>query len=355
MRYFLPFCFLFLFLSAHSQEQITLKFISFPSTQEPAEKIRVSIQNNEYLIKNGNTISVNVVPDYTTSLKIECSIPSGPQTFYYLDPKPGHTYEFEVGMKVNGIYIKLLKGEEAKIGELAQRYDSLANNEWDKKLKAEQASDKVDTYQNGVAWEVWSNQEIKLHYYSALLSGIYTRRAYGDNDNTLKGAGYGFSVGSNWMKLKIPEYQAGLSKWNSFNWGLGLDAYMYASSYGKDLTDANYLTFNSMIVGNLGWTWGLGKFDYDVHWKGVALTPKYRPSFVLSYTIPMDNVYTSNDMETKFNAFGVGFDLDFFSFSATTDNLTVDQQTKISIFFLPPIGKCPFFFSIGAGVILWPN
>jgi len=113
MKKLLPFFFLLLFVTAKSQDQITLKFIRPSISKGVTEKILITIQNKEYFINDGSTLSVNVSTDYTTSLRIDCGVPQGPQTNYYLETKPGQTYNLELGLKMTGIYIKLLSDDDA--------------------------------------------------------------------------------------------------------------------------------------------------------------------------------------------------------------------------------------------------
>lgn len=385
MKNLLFLCFFLPFVTAQSQEQITLKIVRPSSAQGSEEKIQVSIQNNDYIIKNGGTISVNVVPDYTTSLKIDCSVSSGAQTSYFLDPKRNETYVFEVGLKINGIYIKLTSGQEAKKEELAPPVDtSKRSDEWNTKLKVDRdnlgVSFKAEqTNETQAIRDEWIKRGGPVVYYSGLVQGLYLRMDMGKGTGgAVNGFGGGPSGSVNFINLKIPEYTTGLSTWNSVNAGIGIDANMYGFIYSykfattvptstfpyyksSNITmNMTMLTFSCMFIGNLGWTVGLGKFIDEGNWKGVALTLKYRPSFNISSTITtMTSNSTSmpstsdSSFDTQFNAGGVGFDIDFSNFSSTMTKLAPEAQTKLTFFFLPPIGKSPLFISFGIGVVLY--
>lgn len=386
MKKILTICFLLLFFAAGAQEQITIKFVRPQSSQGADDRIQLSIQGNEYLIKNGGTISVNVMPDFKSSLKIDCSLPSGLQTSYFLDPKPAQNYEFEVGVKLNGLYVKLISGEEAVQDGPVQQGDGQS----DSNLKINPSSGigitAEKTNQSNSVREEWLRKGGHVRYSSAMLTGTYFRldlsksglKLPSNKTSAVTGYGGGYSVSTNSINLKIPEFTTGVSKWSSFNWGIGLDVIIYGfklptvktvlSPSSSMTMEMSAVSMSMRIVGNIGWTIAQGKFIDEGTWKGVALTLKYRPSFDFTYTgvttkttITPTNPYISNGTNTsssgdgQLNAGGFGLDLDFTSFSAKMEKLAPKPKSKISFFVLPPVGKNPLFISLSYGITFYPR
>ena len=196
-----------------------------------------------------------------------------------------------------------------------------------------------------------------------------------DKVGKMNGYGGGYSFFMNMINLKMPEYKTGPSNWKSFNWGLGYDLVIYNFKFPLDAgtlrIDMNSTYMNIMFTGNVGYTWGFGKYIDESTWKGVALTLKYKPSYNLSLVTstittkipPMPPVYpngytqTTTDSQSSgsFNAGGFGFDLDFNKFSATAEKLAPRPRTKFSFFILPPIGDNPLFVSASLGVLFYPR
>ncbi len=363
------FAFALLFFSATGQEMVTLKFVRPSKLQGMAAKIRITIQGNEYILKNGSSISVNVKPDFGSSLKIDCKVPLGSQTAYYLRPKPGEAYEFEVGFKFSGIYINLTSGQEAKLGETVQPVSDTASGKLDTKVNLNPENQGVGitaekTDPSEAIRQEWLKRGGKVVYTSVMLTGTYFGMDV-ENFGKINGYGGGISFSQNWINLKIPQFKPGLSTWNSFNigWGYDLMIYSYKFDFVQDPLTINTSVFNMSIpiAANIGWTLGLGKFLDEGNWHGVALTFKYRPSLMLNMsssttkitsTNPMipNSTSTSSDNNAQFNAAGFGFDLDFSSYSATMEKLAPKPKTKFSFFFLPKTSKSPLFISLSLGI-----
>lgn len=374
MRTFLPFCFLLFFVTANAQESITLKFVRPSSTKGSTDKIQISIQNNDYILKDGGNISINVTPDFAKSLKIECTAVSGPQTNYFLDPLPNQIYEFEVGLRVNGIYIKLMNGQEVNLGGMVQQPDN--DKAIDNNLKVDRNNKDIGLVEEQpkepeTISGKWLRSGGKISYSSLMLSGIYARVDKG-KFGAMNAAGAGYSASRNFLNFKVPEYTRGPANWNSFNWGIGLDLNMYALQFntiyksGGLTTTTNYsfATLNIIVVGNLGWTWGFGKFVNENNWKGLALTAKYRPTFSNSLTMKTVKVSTSNPLidpkkstsditDKLFNYAGIGVDLDFINYTNTGKKISQKPRSKISLFFGPPVGDNPMIISLSYGLTIY--
>lgn len=377
MKKLLPFWFLLIFATAQSQEQITLKFIRPSISVGATDKISIAILGNEYLIGNGNTILVNVTPDYTSALKIDVSVSSGIQTNYYLEAAPGQTYNFEVGFKMTGIYIRQISDDAVKNVQQVNQNAAVNNNEgWNTKLKVDRNNKSIFTAEKAGDSEVRDNFLRKggsVTYNSMMLTGTYFRMDLKNlgSSGAINGYGGGFSYYTNGITLKIPEYKLGLSKWNSFNWGLGYDILLYSYKFSSKINsmtmDMSTLTFNMMINLNLGWTWGFGKFLDENNWKGVALTVKYRPSLTIANSFTTTNIKSTppnsfidgktsaSASNVQFNAGGFGFDIDFSNFTSTMDKKAPKPSSKIAFFFLPPTGKSPLFISLSYGMIVYPQ
>ncbi len=358
MKKFLPFCFLLLFVTAAAQETITLKFVRPAKFQGSGMKIRIIIQDNEYILKNGSEISVNVKPTYTTSLRIDCKAMMGGQTVFYLKPKPGQNYEFEAGVKFSGLYIDLKSGEE---GSGMQQADSLSM-----KLSGGKVGTGIINQSQSIRDE-WIQRGGKIRYYSVMLTGIYFSLDMKDVGK-MHGYGGGYSAYMNWLDLKIPDFKTGKSNWSSLNYGIGYDFVLYSFNFKTSTPPITMkmtmTTLNILVTGNIGYTWGIGKFKDEATWSGVALTLKYRPALNIAYTgtsiemkstnplIPSSTT-SSGDGNVKFNAGGVGFDIDFASYSATARKIAPKPKSKFSFFMLPPVGDSPLFISLSYGIVFY--
>lgn len=369
MKNILLFALMLVVASVAAQEPVTLKFTRPDKVQASASKIKLNVQGNEYIIKNGASISINVVPEYGKSLLIDAS-----HATYYLKPKPGETYEFEVGFKFAGPYIMLLSGEEAKPGEIAQKTDTTAKPEgWETNLKIDRDNmgagitlQKTD--QSEAIRQEWLSRGGKIKYESIVFNGTYfgmDMDMEGVDANRIDGYGGGISFYQNWINLKIPAYKTGTSSWNSFNIGWGYDMLVYAYKFNIKMdpitTKMDVVSISMPISANIGWTLGLGKFLDEGNWKGVALTLRYRPSLMINYsnsTVKMTSTdphipgstTTGSDSNVQFNAGGVGFDIDFSNFSSTMEKLAPKPKLKLSFFVMPPVKDMPLFISFGLGI-----
>jgi len=119
---------------------------------------------------------------------------------------------------------------------------------------------------------------------------------------------------------------------------------------------------NFLIVANIGYTIGLGKFLNENNWKGVAITIKYRPTLNMTIaktdmtmTIAGYGTTTTSDTDnsTTFNAGGFGFDWEFSNFTSSMNKIAPPPKMKLSFFFLPPIKNSPLFISFSLGVVYY--
>lgn len=353
----------------YAQEGVTIKFIRPSKFQGSAAKVRIIINDNEYILKNGSEISVIVPHDYSKPLLIEASA-GGTRQSYRLRAIPSEKYVFETGFEFKGIYLKLLEGKELAVGEVIQKSDTVnaggeTNVKIDKDGKAVGfAIQKID--ESEAIRQEWLARGGKIKNESVLLTGTYFGMDLKDFDTRIDGYGGGVSLATNWLNLKIPEYKTGISNWNSFNYGWGVDMLLYHYKLDVDISgggsmDMSVLNLSFPIAANLGWTFGFGKFLDPGNWKGVALTFKYRPSLTLNivsttstikFPAPLNTTQTdyNSDTNASFNLGGFGVDFEFSNFSATMNKLAPKPKTKFSFFVLPPVGDTPMFISISLGV-----
>ncbi|MHC1703126.1 MAG: hypothetical protein AB9846_04395 [Tenuifilaceae bacterium] len=366
MKKLLPFLFILVFVTVKSQDQITLKFIRPSIPSRATEKILITIQSKEYIINDGSDLTINVLPDYTTSLKIDSKVENGPQTNYYLESSPNQTYFFEVGLKKTGIYIKQISRDFA-----TQAETNKSNEGWNNKLKVDRKDKSIGftaekTNETQAIRDDWMKKGGAVQLSSQLLTMIYFRSDMSESGGgIINGYGYGFSMGNNQINLKVPQFKTGLSKWSSFNFGSGIDFNTYAMKYELSMqgvsSKMNIRNISFMFVGNIGYTFGLGKFLDESNWKGMAFTIKYRPT--LNMTIAKTEMTmviagqstTSTDTKntTTPNFGGFGFDWEFSNFTSSMNKIAPPPKMKFSFFLLPPIKGSPLFISFSLGVVYY--
>ncbi|QKG80874.1 hypothetical protein [Tenuifilum thalassicum] len=356
---------------AHAQQEVAIKFIRPSKLAGSAAKIRIFVDDNEYVIKNGSEVTVLLSHDYSKPIQILCKAPGG-KASYNLKAIPNEKYTFETGFEFKGIYLKLIEGRELGVGETLQIMDSSqvnGNNNPTFKIQRKGEAvgfniEQVDPSES--IRQEWLARGGKVKNESVLLTGTYFGMDLKDFNTRVDGYGGGVSTSTNWINLKIPEYKTGISTWNSFTYGWGIDMILYQYKFDLDLgdggsTNMSMLNLSYPIAANLGWTVGLGKFLNEGNWKGVALTFKYRPSItlnVVSTTTTLNLPPPLNTSETTYNSDtnasinfgGFGFDFEFSNFTATMDKLAPKPKTKLSFFVLPPVDDTPLFISISIGV-----
>lgn len=373
MKKIFAFALMLIVFNAEAQELVTLKFVRPEKLQGSSAKIKIQIQGNEYVIKNGGEISINLPLEYYKTTRIDCRYSISQSTSFFLRPKPDQAYEFEVGFEFQGLYIRLKSGEEAAANEIATPRDSvLVDGKWQKKLIVGKnnmgigfSAEKVD--ESEAIRQEWLARGGKIKYTSVMATGVYYSMDIQDFGK-MNGYGGGISTADNWINLKIPNYKTGLSTWNTYNYGWGTDLMLYRFNYGlsQPPIDMNIkcVTLTMLLSLNLGWTVGLGRFVDKGNWQGVALTLKYRPSLNINNSIntitieSSDPLFagdpdTNSDIQFNINPGGFGFDLDLTSFSAVMNQLAPKPKAKISFFMLPPIGDNPLFISLSLGLSMY--
>lgn len=353
-----------LFASPKAQESINLKFTIVSNVLYPVKKVQLTILDKSYVVNIDQPLSMKITPSFKTALEIKCKASSIDQLSYFFTPYPAQNYEFELGKNTNGFYISLRNIDVVRLGLLPN-------------VKEDTTHDKTpQVYRNNLGLtynatkdgkttsvrDEWVKRGGKISYYSIMGTGTYFRLDLGKL-GTINGYGGGASVATNTISLKVPEHTTGVSKWNSLNLGAGLDLSIYGTSLKSEITPGTTMNMKMsyldlMFTGNIGWTWGFGKFIDEGNWRGFALTMKYRPSYVITTTnteVKITGMKTTSTSGTdgRLNAGGFGFDADFDSFSATMNRLAPKPKSKISFFVLPPIGDNPLFVSLSYGLTFY--
>lgn len=358
-------------LSTFAQESITMKFYISNKGGNPIEKVQLKVLGQSYTVKSDSPLLVKVIPNYNSPLEISCKASSVEEVSYFFIPSAAQNYEFELSNSGGLLSIVLINSESVKLG-LLDGINETAIAENQKKQEGFKTnpnnlslgySSEKEGATNPVRDE-WLRRGGEITYLSVGAMATYFRMDM-DGYGTMNGFGGGASAAVNKINLTIPEYKPGTSKWSSLNYGVGMDLQVYGSTFSMEVSgiksDMKISNLEMQITGNLGWTWGFGKFVDEATWKGIAITAKYRPSIRITSTATEttmvvmgdEQTISSSDGSTKFNAGGFGFDLDFNSFSAKMDKLAPKPNSKISFFFLPPIGKNPLFFSFSYGLTFY--
>jgi hypothetical protein len=118
------------------------------------------------------------------------------------------------------------------------------------------------------------------------------------------------------------------------------------------MAEMNMTSFTMDLSGNIGYTFGLGKYFSSEDWKGVMLGLYWKPNFVLSNTTTeIEGEYYDGDPTTSFNAMGFQWSIDWGSFGAMADKLAEEAHFTINGFILPESDTTPFMFSVGLGLV----
>ncbi len=358
-------------LSTFAQESINMKFYISNKGGNPIEKVQLKIHGQSYTVKSDSPLLVKVIPNYSSPLEISCKASSVEEVSYFFIPSAAQNYEFELSNSGGLLSIVLINSESVELGLLDGINETgIAENQKKQEgfktnpnnLGLGYSSEKVGA--TNPVREEWLKRGGEITYLSVGAMATYFRMDM-DGYGTMNGFGGGASAAVNKINLAIPEYKPGTSKWSSLNYGVGMDLQVYGSTFSMEVSgiksDMKISNLEMQITGNLGWTWGFGKFVDEATWKGIAITAKYRPSIRITSTTTEttmvimgdEQTISSSDESTKFNAGGFGFDLDFNSFSAKMDKLAPKPNSKVSFFFLPPIGKNPLFFSFSYGLTFY--
>ncbi len=358
-------------ISTFAQEPVSMAFSISNKGGNALTKVQLKILGQNYIVTSNTPLSIKVLPNYNSPLEIACKASSVEEVSYFFIPSPAQNYEFELSNRGGLLSIVLINIESVKLG-LLQGVDetNIAENQKKQeefKINRNNLSLGYSSEKEGATNTVrdeWLRRGGEITYLSVGAMGTYFRMDM-DGYGTMNGFGGGASAAVNKINLVIPEYKPGTSKWSSLNYGVGMDLQVYGSTFSMDVSgiksDMKISNLEMQITGNIGWTWGFGKFIDEATWKGVAITAKYRPSIRITSTTTEttmvvmgdEQTISSSDESTKFNAGGFGFDIDFNSFSAKMEKLAPKPNSKVSFFFLPPIGENPLFFSFSYGLTFY--
>jgi hypothetical protein len=183
-----------------------------------------------------------------------------------------------------------------------------------------------------------------------------------DSDFTMNGFGMTYSGTVKW--IKPPSYDEGRNSWGafslgvmgSFNIALGSmeSSYTYWNGFSWVTTNSemNITMLAYEISGNIGYTFGLGRYFAPDDWKGVMLGLYWKPNLVMSRsTTEINGSYYEGDPTSSFNMTGFQWTIDFGNFGAMADKLAKEAHFSINGFILPETDETPFMLSIGIGVV----
>jgi len=362
-----------------SQQPITIRFNRPSKLVGAASKIYLKVQNEEISLSNGSSSTITVVPDYTRPLEIQEKqtglYATKYLTKYSLRPRPNETYEFQVGFGMVGINVELKSGQQAAPGETFETNTTDQDSAyWNAHLRASAktggiayTAEKDDPSE--VLRQKWMQQGGKIKSSSQELTGMYFRMDI-DDYGILNGYGGGISMHENFYKLKVPEFKPGTSTWSSFTMGYGFDWLLSSFNYTIEQTGFSMsiksFSSNIMLIGNFGWTLGIGQYKSKDTWRGVALLLKYRPTLNGTTTVStietkssspfIPNSKTSDsNTDFNFNLVGFGFDFQFSNYVSTMERLAPKPTMKLSFFFLPPTDKSPLFVSVSLGYLIYKS
>ncbi|MBN2858122.1 MAG: hypothetical protein JXN63_06950 [Candidatus Delongbacteria bacterium] len=279
-----------------------------------------------------------------------------------------------------------LKTEETRPKNAAERWAERNNQE----VKPSQTSRVVTEEIPDVDYDRKSGK-VSVEYYKTLESDS-KRRSWIENGGILKGSGFtgnytytsmefdnydgsttdftmngfGFTYSGTMKFIQPPNYDEGKNMWGGFSIGFmgsfnGTFGSMDMPMIGFDwntMTQYTYMAEMNMTMltyefsGNIGYTFGLGRFFTPEEWKGVMLGLYWKPNFVMSkVTTEIEGEYYEGDPTSSFNPTGFQWTLDWGSFGALANTLAKEAHLSINGFILPETDETPFVFSVGLGVV----
>ncbi|MCG2760234.1 MAG: hypothetical protein L6407_03355 [Candidatus Delongbacteria bacterium] len=180
--------------------------------------------------------------------------------------------------------------------------------------------------------------------------------------------GFGMSYSGTLKWIKPPSYSEGKNIWSAFSIG-GTSS--FSLTLGKsDMTitmyDVPYIgtmileSKSNMTIttiefsGNIGYTFGLGKYFSSDSWKGVMLGLYWKPNFMMmTGSSESDGVYTDIEPQSNFNLTGFQWTIDWGDFGAMVDKIANEAHLSINGYIIPETEKTPFMFSIGLGIVYY--
>lgn len=220
--------------------------------------------------------------------------------------------------------------------------------------------------------------KLSVSYYQTLESDA-NRRSWIENGGILKGSGmtvnytmvskdmgsyagvdmgqfdmngFGMTYSGTLKWIKPPSYDENKSTWSAFSMG-AMGSFNITFGSMEILTSTTNITMLAYeFSGNIGYTFGLGRYLSPEDWKGVMLAFYWKPNFVMSRTTMESNgYYTEGDPETAFNMTGFQWTIDFGDFGALADKLAKKAHFSINGFIIPETDTTPFMMSIGIGMV----
>lgn len=199
---------------------------------------------------------------------------------------------------------------------------------------------------------------------------------FGDGDTSFDMHGFGMSYSGTLKWVRPPSYAENRNIWSAFSLGATGSFSVNFGSFDMDLLSYPYwngsqivyidgtmttdmVSLNYEISGNIGYTFGLGRYFSSDTWRGMMLALYWKPNFVMNmntYTTSSDipgfiSTSDTSDPETAFNLSGMQWTIDFGSFGALADKLAKEAHLSIGGFVIPETDTTPFMLSIGLGLV----
>lgn len=176
-------------------------------------------------------------------------------------------------------------------------------------------------------------------------------------------SGFGMTYSGTLKWIKPPSYDENKSTWSAFSLGamgsfnitfgsMDMPYFDWSTSTLRQ-GEANFTMLAYEFSGNIGYTFGLGRYLSPEDWKGVMLALYWKPNFVMSrssYELNGD-YYDDEEPSTEFNMTGFQWTIDFGDFGALADKLAKEAHFSINGFIIPETDTTPFMMSIGVGVV----
>ncbi|PKP39313.1 MAG: hypothetical protein CVT98_02270 [Bacteroidetes bacterium HGW-Bacteroidetes-15] len=347
----------------------TLNFVRPANTAGAFSSIKILV-NDQHIgdIQNASTFSYKLFISAKSSITLNVNSAIYNKTISF-DVEPGKTYSFETSFVDQGLFLlaideaaysrhtQVLQANQQNTGQAALIASGTKSQE---AIGASQPTSQLDINKKdgSVSYQYekeLDSEAIRKQWLAnggsltgtSFVGGLSV--LYQDTEDiVLSGGGLNVALNQNLFNLKVPEYKAGPSSWNSFHFGYGVAASMNSVTiefYGFDMDPIESTSYQLDLNLNLGLTLGLGRFIDRANWRGVAVELNYRPTY--STYIPEEGDAISN-----FNFSGFSFDINGSNFTASMNKIAPKAQMKLSFFVLPPVGDMPFFMSINLGA-LW--
>lgn len=334
---------------SYSQQPYSIKITRNNSITGIATPLKIFCQGEEAanLNRNSSETLTGIFPSDSV-IELGFKIPMHRPTKFFLYPNGTYDFKLMTNVILSGIKIRDLtvypSGEAgATAGSKGVLPESVTISM--KKPSIRYVHEK--TLPSEEIRKQWARQGGKLTGSSLTYSATFLTMSR--PPMKMVGGGAGWYYTRNFYDLKIPEYQTGTTKWNSFIYGMGASVNLNMAKVvveseppAEDFENVSG-SLNIMITGNIGYTFGFGKFKSETEYKGFAIDLTYKPSIVSSVS--------QGGSASSFNYLGFGIDVNRTGFSAFANRVAPKAKSKFSFMVLPPVKDMPFMVTAGYGLV----